>query len=278
MACVVRRMELAETEIAAYLAYIEGWNPGIADGLAFYQADPDGFFLAEIDGKVVGCISAVKYSQDYGFIGFYVVEPEHRKSVAGIQLALTALNYLEGCNIGIDGVPDRIANYERLGFKVSHFNARFETIGTDYTIDNNITFVKSIDRNLLYEYDRHCFPAPRNNFIDSWVDMPNSFSYIYAEGTVLKGWGTIRKCRKGYKIGPLFADNFNIANSLYKALVNHALDELVYLDIPLNNPEAMNLAVRYDMKKVFETARMYSKNEPEIDFNRIFGITSFELG
>jgi GNAT superfamily N-acetyltransferase len=278
MACNVRLMDVAEMEIAAYLAYREGWNPGLADGWAFYQADPNGFFIAEIDGKVVGCISAVKYSAEFGFIGFYVVEPEHRGTVAGTQLAITALNYLAGCNIGIDGVPDRIANYERLGFKAAHFNARYENVGADYKIHSNIVFLNTVNRELLYDYDRTCFPALRKDFIDAWVKMPNTKSYIYLEDSKVKGWGLIRKCRKGYKIGPLFADNYEIADNLYRALAKNAIDELIYLDIPLSNQGSQRLVDNYGMNKVFETSRMYSINEPDIEKSKIYGITSFELG
>lgn len=278
MSCIIRKMALAETEIAAYLAYLEGWNPGISDGYTFYMAYPNDFFLAEIDGVVAGCISAIKYSEEYGFIGFYVVLPEYRRSLVGVKLALTALNHLDGCNIGIDGVPARIENYERIGFNKANNNARFETIGTNYAIDDHIVFTNSIDKKLVYNYDLLCFPVARTQFLDYWLAMPNVSSYTFIKDGQIQGWGLIRQCRKGYKIGPLFADSFEIADSIYKALVNHAIDELVYLDIPVNNESALKLTKKYDMKIVFETARMYSKHEPDIDINKIFGITTFELG
>jgi N-acetylglutamate synthase-like GNAT family acetyltransferase len=271
-------MEPAELEIAAYLAYKEGWNPGIADGWAFYQQDPKGFFIAEIDSRVVGCISAVKYSADFGFIGFYVVEEEFRNSIAGTQLGLAALNYLQECNIGIDGVLQRVANYERIGFELAYKNARFESIGSNYLFSSNVVKPECVDIQQIYDYDSQCFPAPRPKFIDAWLKMPNTHSYCYVENGNLKGWGTIRSCRKGLKIGPLFADNYDIANEIYKALSNYAIDELLYLDIPMINNEALKIANKYGMKLVFETARMYSKNSPNINIQKIFGVTSFELG
>ena len=44
------------------------------------------------------------------------------------------------------------------------------------------------------------------------------------------------------------------------------------------NPFAEELATKYDMKPIFKTARMYSIEEPLIDINKIYGVTSFELG
>ncbi|MDX1744148.1 MAG: hypothetical protein R3186_11225 [Ruegeria sp.] len=48
--------------------------------------------------------------------------------------------------------------------------------------------------------------------------------------------------------------------------------------MPQPNASAVALADELGLSKVFETARMYSNHEPDIDLNRIFGVTTFELG
>jgi hypothetical protein len=50
------------------------------------------------------------------------------------------------------------------------------------------------------------------------------------------------------------------------------------LDIPEVNSEAKELVERYNMKKVFETARMYKGEDPQLPVQNIFGVTTFELG
>jgi len=95
----------------------------------------------------------------------------------------------------------------------------------------------------------------------------------------LAGYGVIRQCRSGYKIGPLFADNTDLAESLLLALISKIRpSEPFYLDVPEINHAATALAKRYDMNIVFETARMYTGKKPEMPLNRLFGVTSFELG
>ena len=95
----------------------------------------------------------------------------------------------------------------------------------------------------------------------------------------IHGYGVIRKCRKVYKIGPLFADNFDIAEKLFQKLVSCAGDGTsIFLDTPEVNKAAIKLAKISGMKPVFETARMYTKKEPDIDIGKVFGVTSFELG
>lgn len=44
------------------------------------------------------------------------------------------------------------------------------------------------------------------------------------------------------------------------------------------NPGLHDILNRYNMKKIFETARMYTKEAPRLPINKIFGVTTFELG
>ena len=95
----------------------------------------------------------------------------------------------------------------------------------------------------------------------------------------LAGYGVNRKCRSGYKIGPLFADSPELAEVLFLALKSGIKPaESFYLDTPEVNRAAVALAERYNMKVIFETARMYTGEKPDIPLNHLFGVTSFELG
>jgi hypothetical protein len=109
--------------------------------------------------------------------------------------------------------------------------------------------------------------------------MPDSESRVYVGGDRLRGYGVIRKCRAGYKIGPLFADDVEIAEALFDGLCENVdAGDPVYLDVPEINDAAVEFADRRGMNKVFETARMYTGAPPELDPSRVFGVTTFELG
>jgi hypothetical protein len=111
------------------------------------------------------------------------------------------------------------------------------------------------------------------------LTLPDSKAFSFVENGTLSGYGVIRKCRQGYKIGPLFANSKEIASNLLLTLIDSVeANELFYLDIPEINKQALELVSEFQMNKVFETARMYSKSFPEIDLKKVFGITSFELG
>ena len=71
----VRPMRPDETAIAADWAAAEGWNPGLSDALCFASVDPQGFWIAELDGVPAATISAVNYDDRFAFLGFYIVRP-----------------------------------------------------------------------------------------------------------------------------------------------------------------------------------------------------------
>jgi len=76
----------------------------------------------------------------------------------------------------------------------------------------------------------------------------------------------------------LFADTAEVADELFQALVQQLPDTTVYVDVPAVNPAAIALAEKYQMQPVFETARMYTNGPPKSLLDKVFGVTSFELG
>jgi hypothetical protein len=100
----------------------------------------------------------------------------------------------------------------------------------------------------------------------------------YFEDGVLRGYGTIRRCVEGWKIGPLFAETPAIAESLLATLVTPAGTDPVFIDIPEPNGAAIEMVKRLGFTPAFETARMYLGPPPALPTDRIFGITTLELG
>src|SRR5262249_49287885 len=115
-----------EVAIAIGLAAVEGWNPGADDAESFYAADPDGFLIGEIDGEVVGCVSAVSYERRFGFLGLYIVRSQFRGQGFGIQLWRAAMERLAGHNVGLDGVVAQQPNYVKSGFRLAWRNVRYQ--------------------------------------------------------------------------------------------------------------------------------------------------------
>jgi GNAT superfamily N-acetyltransferase len=277
----IRTMISSEMNFAIDLAKKEGWNPGLFDAECFYQTDPSGFLIGILDNLPIGCISAVSYGHKFGFIGFYIVKPEFRGHGYGIRLWQAAIKRLAGQNTGLDGVIAQESNYIKSGFQRAYRNIRFESHfpGLPEPLRPEIVKLQRIPFNAIAQYDRQCFPVERPQFLHCWFSSPSSVRLGYLVHNQLKGYGVIRKCYSGYKIGPLFADNPEIADQLYSQLALEAKEGApFFLDVPEANPEALSMVKKYNMKEVFATTRMYSQGKPDMALEKIYGVTTFELG
>jgi len=272
----IRRMNKDEIDLAIEWAAREGWNPGLHDADAFYAADPNGFFIAEINGEPVGLASAVICDEYFGFFGFYIVKEEFRNQGIGMKIFNARLEYMGNRTFGADGVVNMLDKYLQVGYTMAHKNARFE--GTGRLSESSLADINSVPFELLESYDRLFFPAPRAAFLKSWISRPGSHGRVVMDGVKITGYGLIRPCRRGFKIAPLFADTPEIAEQLFDSLSGMAVDQPVFLDIPAPNQAALELVERHGMNKVFETARIYHGTIPELPIHQIYGITSFELG
>lgn len=279
MKYLIRRANRNELNIPIAWAAKEGWNPGLYDAEAFFATDPLGFFLGFLDGEPVASISAVSYPDRFGFLGFYIVKPEHRGKGYGWNIWKEAMKHLAHHNIGLDGVVSQQKNYKKSGFTRAYANVRYEGTGTKVgkTSQYIVPMVK-IPFNTLLAYDRQVFPASRAAFLKLWFKQPKSLALGYIKDRKLLGYGTVRKCRVGHKVGPLFADNVKIADELFQQFRAFIGNDKIYLDVPEVNKKAVALARRNKMKPMFETARMYTKKAPNIALQKVFGVTTFELG
>ena len=275
----IRVMTPAELDLAIEWAAEEGWNPGVADAACFHAADPQGFLMAFSDGAPVASISVVRYAAAFGFLGFYIVRPPFRGRGYGLRLWQAGMARLDGRTVGLDGVVAQQANYARSGFVLAHRNIRF---GGDVRVEApSDARLVAVDDDLVpavLAFDRRFFPAARESFLRCWLRPDWRSALALVENGRVRGYGVIRDCRTGRKIGPLFAASEGDADVLLRALASTAGGGLVFLDVPEPNQSALGLAARYGLAPAFETARMYRGAAPALPLDRIYGITSFELG
>jgi hypothetical protein len=257
----------------------EGWNPGLADVDCFYAADPAGFLVGCLGNEPVACISVVKYEPAFAFLGFYIVKPELRGRGYGFGLWQAGMARLDNRVVGLDGVIGQQENYKKSGFVLAHRNIRFGGVpACEQPRDTRIVVISASLVDAVMAYDRPFFPAARDTFLRCWLQPSQREGLALIENGTVRGYGVVRACRHGFKIGPLYADTDEGADLLFRALAASAKGEEVFLDCPEPNRPATDLAARYGLSPVFETARMYRGAAPDLPLARIYGITSFELG
>jgi len=275
----IRVMTREDLDLAIDWAAAEGWNPGLDDGACFHSADPAGFLMGYLGDEPVASISVVRYSDAFGFLGLYIVRPDQRGRGYGYGLWQAGMAYLDGCTVGLDGVVAQQANYARSEFVLAHRNVRYGGAPTlEAPRDERLRPVGPDIIDKVLDYDRRFFPVPREAFLRCWLRPRTRTAIAFMEDGIVKGYGVMRACRSGYKIGPLFADGEREADALFQALASEAKGDQVFLDLPEPNPAAVRLATKYGLAPAFETARMYRGAGPDLPLSQIYGITTFELG
>ena len=275
----IRTMRPDEIAIAIDWAAGEGWNPGLADAACFASVDADGFLIGEFDGAPAAMVSCVNYDASFAFLGFYMVRADLRGRGLGLRLWKSAVAHAGHRVIGLDGVVAQQPNYQKSGFQLAYANVRYGGVLTaPGTPVATTTALTELPLAMVAASDRTVFPAPRPTFLRAWIDAPGHIGRALLRDGRLAAWGVIRPCRTGHKIGPLVADDRIAAETVLAALLRAQGGGEIFLDVPSINREAVTLAEDLGLAPVFETARMYTGPITPLRLERVFGITTFELG
>ncbi|MFF4173081.1 GNAT family N-acetyltransferase [Streptomyces sp. NPDC001744] len=260
----------------------EGWNPGLSDATAFFAQDPGGFFLGRVDGEPVSAISVVTYDDAYAFLGFYLVRPGLRGLGHGLATWRAALAHAGDRTVGLDGVPAQQDNYRRSGFTTAYRTARY--VGEVPVPDAppaGVVAAGRVDPAVLAAYDRACHHADRPRFLSSWLTTPGHRALVRIVDGRPAGYGVVRPAQDEARIGPLFADTPADAAALLDGLAAEARgfgSARIAVDMPETNPAAARLALERGLEPTFETARMYTGPVRPVARERVFGVTTLELG
>ena len=275
----VRPMRPEEIAIAIDWAAAAGWNPGLTDATCFATVDPQGFLIGELNGETAATVSCVNYSSSFAFLGFYIVRADLRGRGLGLQIWNAAIAHAGSRVIGLDGVVAQQENYRKSGFALAYANIRYGgTVAPLPEASQAGVALSEIPFVDVEAYDATVFPAPRSAFLRAWFGAPGHIGRAVVRDGRLAGWGVIRPCRTGRKIGPLVADDRATAEAVLSALLSAAGSGEIFLDVPGTNRDAIALAQGLGLVPVFETARMYTGAIRPVRLERVFGVTSFELG
>ena len=274
----IRNLTLQEMVFPMEVAYKEGWNPGLYDGAAFFQADPDGFFIAELDGGMVGGIMAVSYGEEMVFIGNHFVLPPFRNKGYGKALWEYALTRAAGKTIGANGLTEGKSFYESYGFQGTGNVIRCRgSIFPKGRLSDDVYSAHDVDFRELLRFDAGFFGVPRESFLRAWLETPAMESLCILKDGEIRGWGCMRRCREGWRLGPVFAVDYMFAEGILRHFAVKTIAEDLYMDIPENNVQAIKLAFSMGMTPLDARLRLRRGGQTQEPQDQIFGFTTLDI-
>lgn len=272
----VRAMRRDELDLLLAWAAEEGWNPGLDDADAFFAADPDGFFVNEVDGQMAAAISVVNHDSRFAFLGLYICHPAYRGQGHGFELWSRAMTHAGARSVGLDGVPEQQGNYARSGFNRQGKTVRFMGELNSGTWRSAVTF-QDLDK--LAAYDHKATGVARTEFTRHWfADTASRKTICLSEIDPSAGFATFRRCGEGVKIGPFYAEGADAAAQLLAGVPAEFGSGPVFVDVPEQAPDFANMLSSRGFQPVFETARMWSAQPPTADLPAYAGVATLELG
>jgi Acetyltransferase (GNAT) family len=90
-----RLMTIEDTPEAMQLKDSASWNQTAADWARFLSANPEGCFVAEHEGRVVGTSTSIIYEGRFAWIGMVIVDSQYRGQGIGTALLERAIRFLD---------------------------------------------------------------------------------------------------------------------------------------------------------------------------------------
>lgn len=279
----IAKMTPAQAQLAWLWAKEEGWNPGLEDHILLPRIDPDGCLALTTpnpdntsEDLMIGSITAVDYG-GYGFGGMLIIDKNYRCRGLGKMLLDLLMKKLKSIpNSGGDGVQHMVPYYRTIGFVPAYDIPRYRLprgtkLPTKYAAD-----FKGSDFEEVASYDSEVFQVPRGNFLKGWISSKHADTAVVRRNGKIAGFGVVRDCYVGRKIGPLFADNIEYAEDVLGLLLSKKKDLCHFIDVPVPTPDGKRLVEKAEV--VFVCTRMYTGTSPQQDVKKVYGNTTFEMG
>ena len=245
----IRQMTFGDLDCAVSLKDQVGWNQTPDDIRRLVEYEPEGCFIAEMDGVPVGTVSTTSYGTTLAWIGMMLVLPEYRRRGIARRLMETSIDYLRGRGvrcIKLDATPLGQPLYEQLGFHAEWDFQRWEREGDEvarFSPDGAITAE-------LLEFDEAAFGADRSK----WLTSVGAGCRVF---TMSSAFGMLRPGSVATYLGPIVSQEAAAVEPMVVEMLGTVAGR-VFWDIPTGNSVAEELAAQHGFEPVRQLLRMWS--------------------
>ena len=203
-------MSVSDLDFVLNLTAHEGWSSTRRDFEELLKFNPKGSFIGEVEGEAIGMVCTVNYGE-FGFIANLIVLPTYRGQQFGKTLMELAMKHLldSGAkSLLLDGVPEAVSLYERLGFRKIAKSLRLEAYVTGRTTQHT-RFMNEEDLQEITTFDSQYFGSQRGEFLQMRFSAYPEFALVIEQDSRLQGFIMGSRSGSSLRIGPWVMNNQN---------------------------------------------------------------------
>jgi ribosomal protein S18 acetylase RimI-like enzyme len=186
----------------------------------FLAIEPDGWFVADRQGVIVGAGGSVAYPDGgFGWVGLIATAPEGQGHGIGRRVTEACIDHLRerGCAAVLDGSASGAPLYEKMGFRDHGLSVMFEADLSETGVPATqprvpVSRLNAADAESIGEFDRIRFGANRTRLLRVLL---NEFQ---ARAFVVPGRGYV--IAQDDMIGPFVADDPEARDALLSAALS----------------------------------------------------------
>ena len=228
-----RPMVEADIEAGLRLCRLAGWDQVRRDWERFLAGPDSRAWAAALAGEVIATVATIRYGPRVGWIGMVLVHPAAQGRGVGAALLRQAIDSLADVPvIRLDATPAGQPLYQKHGFVEDCPLTRMEatSVGIEH---GSRTHARDMTRGELSEVvamDRLAFGAPRADLLHWMYDGAPQFAFVAERGGNLSGYLLGRHGHQFDHLGPIVADDLDVAMDLTKACLARHRDQAFVID------------------------------------------------
>ena len=256
---ILRTMTFEDIPDALRLKDAAGWNQTASDWARFISASPEGCFVMEYQGDVIGTSATIAYEGRFAWIGMLIVDEQYRGQGIGTTLLEHTIRFLDSQNIPtmkLDATPQGKPLYERLGFMSEYDIERWMLSRTvkkkAVEAENGPVSLKDVLR-----IDREIFGANRGGLLRSLDQEAPHLALVEQQEGKITGYSFGRLGSRADHMGPWVARSKDVAEKLLDLFLFRSSKELIFVDCLRINPWALQLVKTRGFEFSRSLTRMY---------------------
>jgi predicted N-acetyltransferase YhbS len=238
-----------------------GWNQTILDWQRVLALSPEGCFVSEQSGRIVGTCTTVSYGNALAWIGMMMVHPASRGQGIGGALLRCCVDHLRQRGvrcIKLDATPMGQPLYARIGFVPEWTLTRWEHHGSPLVVEPAPDCIHPPAEKqwpAILALDTQVFGVHRGPLLHS-LAANSRRALVYESGGSILGFGMLRNGARASYLGPIIAQP-GVGEVLAHCLLSGHGDQPIFWDIPDLNQPASRLARRLGFTLLRPLTRMY---------------------